>query len=69
MSSNRERRSVSGDPPNVKVGIETDMLDVTGMSLSDLGELGASSLAYALRRVVAQDEAPTDPVVGFQASI
>ena len=55
--------------PDVNPGIETDMLDVTGLSFSDLEALGSSSLAHALKRVLARDEDSTDPVVGFQASI
>ena len=57
------------DSPNVKPGIQTDILDVTGLSLSDLEEVRPSSLRRALRRIVAQDEDPAHPVVGFQASI
>lgn len=58
------------DPPHVKEGIETGILDVTGLSLSDLEEVRSSSLRRALRRIVAEDdEDPADPVVGFQASI
>jgi FXSXX-COOH protein len=57
------------DSPDVKAGIETDILDLTGLSLNDLEEVRPSSLRRALRRIVAQDEDPADPVVGFQASI
>lgn len=57
------------DSPDVKAGIETDIPDLTGLSLSDLEEVRPSSLRRALRRIVAQDEDPADPVVGFQASI
>ncbi len=63
------RHIVPRDPSDVKSGIETDMLDVTELSLSDLEEVRPSSLGRALRRVVAQDKDPADPVVGFQASI
>ncbi len=64
-----KRGIVPRDPSDVKSGIETDMLDVTELSLSDLEEVRPSSLGRALRRVVAQDKDPADPVVGFQASI
>lgn len=57
------------DPTGVNPGIETDMLDVAGLSLSDLEELGPSSLGHALRRVVAQDEGSADPVIGFLSGI
>ena len=57
------------DPSHVKEGIQTGILDLTGLSLSDLEEVRSSSLRRALRRIVAEDEDPADPVVGFQASI
>lgn len=57
------------DRPDVKPGIRTDILDLTDLTLSDLEEVRPASLRHALRRVVAQDEDPADPVVGFQASI
>ena len=58
------------DPSDVKrPGIETDMIDLARLSLSDLEEVHPSSLRRALHRIVAQDEDPTEPVVGFQASI
>lgn len=49
--------------------IETDMPDLTGLSLGDLEEVGPASFRRALRRVLAEDDDPADPVVGFQASI
>ena len=57
------------DPSGVKAGIETDILDLSGLSLSDLEEVRPSTLGRVLRRIVAQDDDPTDPVIGFEASI
>jgi FXSXX-COOH protein len=57
------------DSPDVKPDIETDMLDVTGLSLWELEEVRPSSLRRALRRIIAEDADRTDPVVGFQSSI
>lgn len=58
------------EPPDpVKSNVETAMIDVADTSLDDLDELGSSSLAHALWRVLASEEDPSDPVVGFQSSI
>ena len=60
---------MANDSPDVKEGIQTDILDVTDLSLDALEEVRTSSLKRALRRIIAEDEDPADPAVGFQASI
>ena len=62
-----EKRQPSADPP--LGGLETGMIDLTGLSLHDLDDLGQSSLGLALRRVLDPDGEPTDSVVGFQSGI
>jgi FXSXX-COOH protein len=60
---------MSEDPLDVKQDIDTDMLDLAGLSLNDLERLNSSSLGHALRRVVDRAGETVDPVVGFQSSI
>ena len=45
----------------------TDLIDVTGLSLEDLEALPESSLAIALREVLARDAAPTS--AGFSSRL
>jgi FXSXX-COOH protein len=49
--------------------LETDMIDLTDLSLTDLEDLSQSSLGLALRRVLDQDGGSGGEVVGFQSSI
>jgi FXSXX-COOH protein len=50
--------------------IETDVIDLSAFSLSDLEQIGPSSFGHALRRVLRREDATDDdPVVGFTASI
>ena len=56
-------------PREVVEDIETELPDLTALSLGDLEKIGPSSLGHALRRVLSRDDDPADPVVGFQASI
>jgi FXSXX-COOH protein len=55
--------------PDPARDLETDMIDVSGLSLRDIGHLDQSSLGLALRRVLDPKQELTDPVVGFQSSI
>lgn len=48
-------------------GFGTDLIDVTGLSLHDLNDLGDSTLAHSLRRLLDDDDAA--PVAGFTAMI
>ncbi|MFJ2033402.1 FxSxx-COOH cyclophane-containing RiPP peptide [Streptosporangium sp. NPDC087985] len=45
----------------------TDLIDVTDIRLSDLDEVGESSLAHALRRLLSEED--SGPVAGFTSSI
>lgn len=55
--------------PNSTGDLEADLIDLAGLSLADLEDLGQSSLGVTLRRVLDQDRQPADPVVAFQSSI
>ncbi len=48
---------------------ESDLIDLTGVRLSDLQELPDSPLAQALRRVLAELDSDGEPVAGFQSAI
>jgi len=48
-------------------GLTTDLIDVTGLSLGDLGALPDSAVALALREVLSGDAAPTS--AGFSSRL
>lgn len=48
-------------------GLRTGLIDVTGLSLGDLGALPDSALALALREVLSGDAAPTS--AGFSSRL
>jgi FXSXX-COOH protein len=62
----------TGGPPacaDPEAGIDTGIVDLTGLSLGDLDHLGQSALAIALRRVLEREGEPANLVVGFQSGI
>lgn len=47
--------------------IQSEVVDLTGISLARLGTVEQSALGEALRRVIAED--PSDQVAAFNSSI
>ncbi|MDH2427497.1 FxSxx-COOH cyclophane-containing RiPP peptide [Sphaerisporangium sp. TRM90804] len=45
------------------------MIDLTGLSLTDLEALGPTSLHHALARIMRRAEDTSDPVLAFLASL
>jgi FXSXX-COOH protein len=52
-----------------EIGMEAGLVDLGGLSLSDLKELDGSVLAHALRRVLADADGPGDAVAAFESYI
>lgn len=52
-----------------EIGMETDLVDLGGLSLVDLKDLDDSALAHALRRVLADPDGPGEAVAAFESSI
>ncbi len=49
--------------------IETNLVNLDGLLLTDIEEFDDSALAHALRRVLADADGPEDPIAGFQSFI
>lgn len=47
----------------------SDLVDLTGVSLTKLGAVPGSVLAASLRRILAELDSDTEPVAGFQSAI
>ena len=50
-------------------GLESDMVDVAGLSLTDLADAGDGALAHCLRRLLADIDAPGEPIAGFNSAL
>lgn len=61
--------SPDNEPRETSPDVETEVPDLRGMTLSEVAAMDESSISHALRRVLARDEDPSDPVVAFLSSI
>lgn len=52
-----------------KSSLESDLIDLDGISLADLEGFDDSVLAHALRRVLADADDLREPIAGFQSFI
>ncbi len=52
-----------------KGSLETDLIDLDGISLADLEGFDDSVLVHALRRVLADSDDLQEPIASFQAFI
>lgn len=52
-----------------ETGMDTDLIDLDGISLVDLEEFDESALAHALRRILADADEPEDPIAAFQSYV
>jgi FXSXX-COOH protein len=50
-------------------GLDSEMVDVTQLSLTELQAMGDSALAHCVRRLLAEVDVSTEPVAGFNSSI
>lgn len=49
--------------------LESAMVDVTGLSLAELAGAGDGALAHCLRRLLADIDAPGEPIAGFNSAL
>ncbi|MEV5413737.1 FxSxx-COOH cyclophane-containing RiPP peptide [Thermopolyspora sp. NPDC052614] len=51
------------------IGLETDLIDASGLSLNDITKFDDSILGHALHRILQEAGGTDDPIAEFDASI